>query len=65
MNAIGLGWIVTLMTANALDNDPDRKAKVFGRTPAGRIGQPGEVATAAVFVSLRGGILRLRSMPYC
>lgn len=51
VNAFAPGWIVTPMTAEALNNDSDRKAKVLGRILAGGMGQAGEVGTAAVFLS--------------
>ena len=40
VNAIAPGFIVTAMTDTALNSDPERKAKVFGRTPMGYMGQP-------------------------
>ncbi|HEV8270086.1 MAG TPA: SDR family oxidoreductase, partial [Chitinophagaceae bacterium] len=35
VNAIAPGFIYSAMTAKALDSDPERKAKVFNRTPLG------------------------------
>ncbi len=40
VNAIAPGFIYSDMTAKALDSDPERKAKVFSRTPMGHMGQP-------------------------
>ena len=38
------------MSSKALDNDPERKAKVLGRTPMGRLGLPEEIANTAYFL---------------
>ncbi len=51
VNAIAPGFIYSDMTAKALDNDPDRKAKVFSRTPMGTMGQPADIADAAYFLA--------------
>ncbi|HYQ56079.1 MAG TPA: SDR family oxidoreductase [Draconibacterium sp.] len=50
VNCIAPGFIKTEMSSKALDNDPERKAKVMGRTPMGRLGLPKEVADAAWFL---------------
>ena len=50
VNAIAPGFIYSKMSANALDNDPERKQRVFSRTPMGRMGNPEEVASAALFL---------------
>lgn len=50
VNAIAPGFIFSDMTAKALDADPERKARVFARTPMARMGRPEEVAAAAVFL---------------
>jgi NAD(P)-dependent dehydrogenase (short-subunit alcohol dehydrogenase family) len=50
VNAIAPGFIYSEMTANALDSDPERKAKVFGRTPMGKMGQPEDIGEAAFFL---------------
>jgi len=50
VNAIAPGFIYSAMTAKALDSDPERKAKVFGRTPMGHMGQPEDIGKAAVFL---------------
>jgi NAD(P)-dependent dehydrogenase (short-subunit alcohol dehydrogenase family) len=39
------------MTAKALDSDPERKAKVFGRTPMGKMGNPEDIGEAALFLA--------------
>lgn len=51
VNAIAPGFIYSEMTAKALDNDPERKAKVFGRTPMGIMGQPEDIGEAAYFLA--------------
>ncbi len=50
VNAIAPGFIYSEMTARALDSDPERKSKVFGRTPMGKMGQPEDIAEAAYFL---------------
>lgn len=51
VNAIAPGFIYSDMTAKALDSDPERKAKVFSRTPMGYMGQPEDIGTTALFLS--------------
>lgn len=51
VNAIAPGFIKTAMTAKALDADPERKAKVFGRTPMGFMGEPADIGDAALFLA--------------
>ena len=51
VNAIAPGFIYSEMTAKALDSDPERKAKVFGRTPMGKMGHPEDIAEAAYFLA--------------
>lgn len=51
VNAIAPGFIVTAMTDIALNADPERKAKVFGRTPMGYMGEPADIADAALFLA--------------
>ncbi len=50
VNCIAPGFIYSEMTASALDSDPERKNKVFSRTPMKRMGQPEEIASAALFL---------------
>ena len=50
VNCIAPGFIKTEMSSKALNNDPERKAKVLGRTPMGRLGLPEEVADAAYYL---------------
>jgi NAD(P)-dependent dehydrogenase (short-subunit alcohol dehydrogenase family) len=51
VNAIAPGFIETDMTAKALNTDPERKQKVFGRTPMGYMGQPADIGDAALFLA--------------
>lgn len=51
VNAIAPGFIYSDMTAKALDSDPERKAKVFNRTPMGHMGQPSDIGEAALFLA--------------
>lgn len=51
INAIAPGFIYSAMTEKALNSDPERKAKVFGRTPMGIMGQPEDIAAAAWFLA--------------
>lgn len=49
VNAVAPGFIKTNMSSKALDNDPERKNKVLGRTPMGRLGEPSDVADAVYY----------------
>jgi NAD(P)-dependent dehydrogenase (short-subunit alcohol dehydrogenase family) len=51
INAIAPGFIVTAMTDTALNADPERKEKVFARTPMGYMGQPSDIGDAALFLA--------------
>jgi len=51
VNAIAPGFIKTAMTAKALDSDPERKSKVFSRTPMGYMGEPADIGDAALFLA--------------
>lgn len=50
VNAIAPGYIETNNT-EALRTDPDRNRAILARIPAGRWGEPGDIAQAAVFLS--------------
>ncbi len=50
VNCIAPGFIATDMSAKALDNDKERKQKVLSRTPMGKLGDPADVANAALFL---------------
>lgn len=54
VNAIAPGFIYSAMTAKALDSDPERKAKVFNRTPMGKMGQPEDIGAAALYLASDG-----------
>jgi NAD(P)-dependent dehydrogenase (short-subunit alcohol dehydrogenase family) len=51
VNCIAPGFILTKMSATALDSDPERKNKVLSRTPMGSLGTPEDVASAAYFLA--------------
>ncbi len=51
INCIAPGFIETEMSAKALNNDPERKNKVLGRTPMQKLGKPEDVGLAAVFLA--------------
>lgn len=50
VNAIGPGSIMTDMLA-AVNSDPGAKQRMLSRTPAGRIGEPSEIAGVAAFLA--------------
>jgi NAD(P)-dependent dehydrogenase (short-subunit alcohol dehydrogenase family) len=50
INCIAPGFIETEMSAKALNNDPERKNKVLGRTPLGYLGEPNDIAATALFL---------------
>jgi 2-deoxy-D-gluconate 3-dehydrogenase len=49
VNAISPGYFRTELTAGVLDR-PDELARIVGRVPMGRLGMPGELGGAAVFL---------------
>lgn len=51
VNCIAPGFIATPMSARALESDPARKARVLARTPMGMLGEPADVAHAALFLA--------------
>jgi NAD(P)-dependent dehydrogenase (short-subunit alcohol dehydrogenase family) len=51
VNCIAPGFIATKMSAEALDNDPERKDKVLSRTPMGVLGLPADIGDAALFLA--------------
>ena len=51
VNAILPGWIVTALTDAAREQVPALTERVVSRTPAGRWGQPEDLAGIAVFLA--------------
>jgi NAD(P)-dependent dehydrogenase (short-subunit alcohol dehydrogenase family) len=51
VNCIAPGFIATDMSSKALNGDAERKQKVFGRTPLGRLGEPADIGDAAFFLA--------------
>jgi NAD(P)-dependent dehydrogenase (short-subunit alcohol dehydrogenase family) len=51
VNCIAPGFIATDMSSRALNGDMERKQKVFGRTPLGRLGEPADIGDAALFLA--------------
>jgi 2-deoxy-D-gluconate 3-dehydrogenase len=51
VNAVLPGWIDTDLTRKARDQVPGLHDKVLGRTPAGRWGEPADLAGIAVFLA--------------
>lgn len=50
VNAIAPGWIDSAMLRKAFDGDPARRDRILARTPMGDVGQPDDVAWAAVYL---------------
>jgi len=50
VNAIAPGWIDTAMSRRAFAGDPQRRDKILSRTPLGRLGEPGDVGWAVVYL---------------
>jgi gluconate 5-dehydrogenase len=55
VNAIAPGWIESEMLHQALAGDPARKAKIIGRTPMARFGEPEDIGWAAVYLCSAAG----------
>jgi NAD(P)-dependent dehydrogenase (short-subunit alcohol dehydrogenase family) len=51
VNCIAPGFIATDMSAKALNGDMERMQKVMSRTPMGKLGEPEDVAGAALFLT--------------
>jgi len=51
VNCIAPGFIYSDMTDKAFNNDPQRKERVFNRTPMGIMGQPEDVGNAALYLA--------------
>lgn len=51
VNAVAPGWIQSPMLEQALNADPERKAKILARTPMNKFGDPEDIGNAAVYLS--------------
>jgi len=51
VNCIAPGFIATDMSAKALNSDSERKQKVMSRTPMGHLGEPADIADAALYLA--------------
>lgn len=51
VNCVAPGFIKTPMTNKALNSEPDRKEKVFSRTPMGKMGDPEDIADAIFYLA--------------
>ena len=51
VNCIAPGFIATAMSAKALNGDLERKQKVMSRTPMGHLGDPVDIANAALYLA--------------
>ena len=51
VNCIAPGFIVTDMTAKAFNDDSERKQKAINRTPMGYMGDPVDIANAALYLA--------------
>lgn len=51
INCIAPGFIATDMSAKALHSDPERMQKVMSRTPLGYLGDPADIANAALYLA--------------
>jgi NAD(P)-dependent dehydrogenase (short-subunit alcohol dehydrogenase family) len=51
VNCIAPGFIATDMSTKALNGDLERKQKVMSRTPMGYMGDPADIANAALYLA--------------
>jgi gluconate 5-dehydrogenase len=51
VNSIAPGFISTPMMHAAVDSDPERKAKILGRTPSQAFGRPEDIGYAVVYLA--------------
>ena len=66
VNAILPGWITTDMTAPIRSDMPDLYASILARTPAGRFGEPEELAGTAIYLaSEASNFVTGQSIPVC
>ncbi len=49
VNCVAPGFIKTNMSSKALDSDPERKNKVLGRTPMGKLGDPSDIGDTVFY----------------
>ena len=64
VNCIAPGFIYSEMSSKALNDDPERMAKVLGRTPMGKMGMPEDIANAAYFLcSVEAGYITGAILP--
>lgn len=50
VNGIAPGWIRSPMSDKALNDDPERKAKIINRTPMRKLGAPEDIGWAAAYL---------------
>ncbi len=65
VNAIGPGTIATGMSAAVASEDTDMRRRMLSRTPLGRLGEPGEVASVGRLSCLRRSKLHDRPDGLC
>lgn len=51
VNGIGPGTILTELARNAVLGNPEAEKRILSRTPLGRMGEPAEIASVAVFLA--------------
>ncbi|MEE2658854.1 MAG: SDR family oxidoreductase [Candidatus Latescibacterota bacterium] len=51
VNAIAPGWILTDLSRESLDADPERKARILARTPMKCFGEPEDIGNTAAFLA--------------
>lgn len=51
VNAVGPGTILTELAKTAVLGNPEAERKILSRTPLGRMGEPAEIAAAALFLA--------------
>jgi 2-deoxy-D-gluconate 3-dehydrogenase len=51
VNAIAPGYVKTALNSHIWRDDPERSESILARLPAGRWGEPSDLAGAAVFLS--------------
>ena len=51
VNCIAPGFIATEMSEKALNGDAERRQKVLSRTPMGKLGDPADIGSTAVFLT--------------